>query len=234
MMRFHAGLVPVACTVSLLSTIRPTMSKLRYAASWSTGTGGLFDERLRSDQSNFLSRPEPQEDVAAPRLFRQRLRHRQHRRRSRRVVVGAVVNAAGLVLARRASCRRRPVRGDRSARRSPPTAYRRRWVGSWPAGRRRRCVPVCGCRCTAALTVTVTLGIAKPDACGLPVSMPFWRVFELLSGAPAKIARPASPLMLAATMPEPASAGVERHRNRRAGIRRARSGRRTSSALAPR
>ena len=31
-MRRHAGLVPLACTVSLLSCIRPTMSKFRYAA----------------------------------------------------------------------------------------------------------------------------------------------------------------------------------------------------------
>src|SRR5580704_13584625 len=37
----HAGEVPMACTLSLLSCMRPTMSKFRYAASWSSGTGGL-------------------------------------------------------------------------------------------------------------------------------------------------------------------------------------------------
>src|SRR5205823_8543129 len=51
------------------------------------------------DQSELLARPEIQEDVAAPRLFRERLADREHGRRSRRVVVGAVMNPARVLLA---------------------------------------------------------------------------------------------------------------------------------------
>jgi hypothetical protein len=39
----QTGLEPVACTVSLLSCMRPTMSKFRYAAIASSGTGGFVE-----------------------------------------------------------------------------------------------------------------------------------------------------------------------------------------------
>ena len=47
--------------------------------------------------------------------------------------------------------------------------------------------------------------MAKPAACGLPQSISFCAASSCLA-APAKIAFAASPLMLAATMPDPASA----------------------------
>ena len=67
--------------------------------------------------------------------------------------------------------------------------------------------------------------------------MLFWMSSRFFSAAPAKIARPASPLMLAATMPEPASAVSKRHRDRLAGVGRSRPGdhqQRPGAALARR
>jgi hypothetical protein len=55
----HTALVPVACATSLFSCMRPTMSKLRYAASWSTGTGGSGDESGGAEQADLLALQRP-------------------------------------------------------------------------------------------------------------------------------------------------------------------------------
>src|SRR5439155_19973462 len=56
-------------------------------------------KRRRPDQPELFARTEIQDDVAAPRLLRERLADREHGRRSRRVVVGAVMNPAHVLLA---------------------------------------------------------------------------------------------------------------------------------------
>ena len=82
----------------------------------------------------------------------------EHRGRARRVVVGAVMHLARRRPCRPASCRLRRGRGDRSARRARPTAWRRRRPASSPAGSATTLWPVRFSRSTAACTVTVTSG----------------------------------------------------------------------------
>ena len=60
----------------------------------------LGGKRRRAEQPELFARPEVEQHVAPARLFGQRLADRQHRRRSRRVVVGAGVDPARLFLAR--------------------------------------------------------------------------------------------------------------------------------------
>jgi hypothetical protein len=75
------------------------MSKLRYAAISAIGTGGVVTNVVRADQADLLTRPEGDQQVAPARLGGgQRLGHREHGGRARRVVVGAVVHLANLFL----------------------------------------------------------------------------------------------------------------------------------------
>ena len=58
--------VPTACAFSLLSCIRPTMSKFRYAAIWSSGTGGF------AANAPDPMRPSSSPDQKSSRMFRRR------------------------------------------------------------------------------------------------------------------------------------------------------------------
>ena len=60
----------------------------------------VVDEGIRADQTNFFRRPEADEQVAPSRFVRQGFGQGEDRRRARRVVVGAVVDAAGFFFAR--------------------------------------------------------------------------------------------------------------------------------------
>ena len=202
----HAGLEPVACTVSLLSCIRPTMSKFRYAAIASSGTGGVVENALDPISPSSSPGPEADEDVALARLLRQRRGDREDGRRSRRVVVGAEMNLARHRPCRPACCPLRRDRGDRSARRSRPTALAHASTALSPADRPTTLWPVRFSRSTAACTLTVMPGSAKPVACGLASSSDFCAAASGLSGVAAKIFAATSPVTLTATIPDPAIA----------------------------
>ena len=107
-----------------------------------------------------------------------------------------------------------------------PTASRRRRRRRSPADRRRCCRRSASRASRPACSRTVAVGSAKPATCGFALSSAFCAAASVLLGSPRlpKIASATAALMLAATMPEPASAVSKRHRDRLAGVRRVRAG----------
>ena len=96
----HAGLDPGRLHGQLVVLHPADHVEVQIGArSASSGTGGVVGERVRPDQPELLARPEADEDVALARLLRQRRRDGENGGRSRRVVVRAEMNLAGVVLA---------------------------------------------------------------------------------------------------------------------------------------
>ena len=196
----------------------------------------LVDERVRSDQADLLGRPERRAArCAAAAASTSASAIAEHggacptRCRRRRDGCGRPPPCS------RASCRGRRVRDDRSARRARPTAARRR-SSAVVAGRYATTLrPVCVSRWTAALTVTVASGNGEAGDVRVAASRaPSARPRGLLSVAAGEDRAPG---LAADAGGDDARAGerrVERHRNRLAGVRRARARRARACALAPR
>ena len=166
------------------------------------GHAAVRQERGGADEADLLRRPQPDQDMPRARPLRQLLGRQQHRGGAGGVVVGADVRPGRPDRVRPASCRRCRVPGDRSGRRSPPTDDRRRPRAPSPAGRRRRC----GLRASAGLRRSSAARCCRwprRRTCGLPPSSAFCSSW---SGRSPRIACATRALMLAALMPDPASA----------------------------
>ena len=159
-----------------------------------------------------------------PRPAGQRRADREHRRRSRRVVVGAEVDSVRPLPCPPASCRCRRGPDGRSARRAPPRASPRWRSAPSRAGSRRRCGRSASRgrrRCEGDREIRAT---AKPVTCGFAASSDCCAATSVLSGAAAKSA---SATFAADARRDDAGTGdrgVEAHRDRLARVRRSRAG----------